>query len=163
MIKALTLIMVWLRLASMLGMVESQRPLHSAIASARLTSILAVDTTSWSSLSQGYSLLFIFFCFYFFWFLFISMVTSLVMLNYSYVIPFLDLTLVGILCWVGELLLMMIWMLNFISFIKHDTKRPYKWGWIQPPSRCIVGKHYRAFPQENSWLYDRMATTQSLL
>uniref|UniRef100_A0A803LDR8 Uncharacterized protein n=1 Tax=Chenopodium quinoa TaxID=63459 RepID=A0A803LDR8_CHEQI len=39
------------RLASMLGMVESQKPLHSAIASARLTSILALDSSCWSCLS----------------------------------------------------------------------------------------------------------------
>uniref|UniRef100_A0A803LP57 Protein NUCLEAR FUSION DEFECTIVE 6, chloroplastic/mitochondrial-like n=1 Tax=Chenopodium quinoa TaxID=63459 RepID=A0A803LP57_CHEQI len=41
------------RLASMLGMVESQKPLHSAIASARLTSILALDSSCWSCLSLG--------------------------------------------------------------------------------------------------------------
>ncbi|KNA22172.1 hypothetical protein SOVF_036470 isoform B [Spinacia oleracea] len=44
------------RLASMLGMVESQKPLHSAIASARLTSILALDSSCWSCLSLGFSL-----------------------------------------------------------------------------------------------------------
>ncbi|KAL2927464.1 Shikimate kinase [Bienertia sinuspersici] len=41
------------RLASMMGMVESQQPLHSAIASARLKSSLALDSSCWSCLSQG--------------------------------------------------------------------------------------------------------------
>ncbi|KMT00447.1 hypothetical protein BVRB_9g217490 isoform A [Beta vulgaris subsp. vulgaris] len=43
------------RLASMLGMVESQKPLHSAIASARLTSILALDSSCWSCLSLDFA------------------------------------------------------------------------------------------------------------
>ncbi|XP_057550862.1 uncharacterized protein LOC130828853 isoform X2 [Amaranthus tricolor] len=43
------------RLASMLGMVESQKPLHSAIASARLTSVLALDSSCWSCLSQDFA------------------------------------------------------------------------------------------------------------
>ncbi|CAO2813454.1 unnamed protein product [Amaranthus hypochondriacus] len=44
------------RLASMLGMVESQKPLHSAIASARLKSILSLDSSCWSQLSLGFAL-----------------------------------------------------------------------------------------------------------
>ncbi|GAB4837912.1 hypothetical protein Ancab_027438 [Ancistrocladus abbreviatus] len=43
------------RLASMLGTVESQKPLHTAIASARLKSIIAVDSTCWSWLSQDFA------------------------------------------------------------------------------------------------------------
>ncbi|PON57876.1 envelope glycoprotein [Parasponia andersonii] len=41
------------RIISALGSVESLMPLHSAIASARLKSNIAVDTTCWSCLSQG--------------------------------------------------------------------------------------------------------------
>ncbi|GAB4853900.1 hypothetical protein Ancab_018109 [Ancistrocladus abbreviatus] len=44
------------RLASMLGTVESLKPLHSTIASARLNSIVALDSTCWSWLSQGFAL-----------------------------------------------------------------------------------------------------------
>ncbi|XP_074313390.1 uncharacterized protein LOC141648560 isoform X2 [Silene latifolia] len=44
------------RLASaMVSVVESQKPLHSAIASARLNSILAMDSTCWSSLAQAFA------------------------------------------------------------------------------------------------------------
>ncbi|KAL9238206.1 hypothetical protein vseg_012666 [Gypsophila vaccaria] len=44
------------RLASALvSAVESQKPLHSAIASARLNSILALDSTCWSSLSIAFA------------------------------------------------------------------------------------------------------------
>lgn len=39
----------------MLGSVESMMPLHSAIASARLKSSIAVDSSCWSWLSQGIS------------------------------------------------------------------------------------------------------------
>ncbi|XP_072992267.1 uncharacterized protein [Typha latifolia] len=39
--------------ASSLGSVESLMPLHSAIASARLRSFIAVDSSCWSWLSQG--------------------------------------------------------------------------------------------------------------
>jgi hypothetical protein len=38
-----------------LGSVESMMPLHSAIASARLKSSIAVDSSYWSLLSQGTS------------------------------------------------------------------------------------------------------------
>ncbi|KAA8545975.1 hypothetical protein F0562_020574 [Nyssa sinensis] len=41
------------RIASVLGSIESMMPLHSAIASARLKSSIAADSTSWSWLSQG--------------------------------------------------------------------------------------------------------------
>ncbi|KAF8032313.1 hypothetical protein BT93_D1280 [Corymbia citriodora subsp. variegata] len=41
------------RVVSVLGSVESLMPLHSAIASARLKSNIAVDTRCWSWLSQG--------------------------------------------------------------------------------------------------------------
>ncbi|XP_024967838.1 uncharacterized protein LOC112507469 [Cynara cardunculus var. scolymus] len=41
------------RIVGALGMVESMMPLHSAIASARLKSSLAVNSTYWSWLSQG--------------------------------------------------------------------------------------------------------------
>ncbi|KAJ7978367.1 protein NUCLEAR FUSION DEFECTIVE 6, chloroplastic/mitochondrial-like [Quillaja saponaria] len=41
------------RILSVLGSVESMMPLHSAIASARLTSSIAVDSSCWSLLSQG--------------------------------------------------------------------------------------------------------------
>ncbi|GMN37393.1 hypothetical protein TIFTF001_006773 [Ficus carica] len=41
------------RIISALGSVESLMPLHSAIASARLKSNIAVDSTYWSCLSQG--------------------------------------------------------------------------------------------------------------
>ncbi|KAK9691078.1 hypothetical protein RND81_09G174500 [Saponaria officinalis] len=44
------------RLASaVVSIVESQKPLHSAIASARLNSILALDSTCWSSLSIAFA------------------------------------------------------------------------------------------------------------
>ncbi|XP_026659317.2 protein NONRESPONDING TO OXYLIPINS 2, mitochondrial-like isoform X1 [Phoenix dactylifera] len=39
--------------APALGCVESLMPLHSAIASARLRSFIAVDSSCWSWLSQG--------------------------------------------------------------------------------------------------------------
>ncbi|XP_059591828.1 protein NONRESPONDING TO OXYLIPINS 2, mitochondrial isoform X1 [Vitis vinifera] len=42
------------RILSALGSVESLMPLHSAVASARLKSFIAVDSTSWSWLSQGF-------------------------------------------------------------------------------------------------------------
>ncbi|XAR59540.1 hypothetical protein NMG60_11015411 [Bertholletia excelsa] len=42
-----------LRIASVLGSVESMMPLHSALASARLRSSIGVDSTCWSMLSQG--------------------------------------------------------------------------------------------------------------
>ncbi|PSS26047.1 Protein NUCLEAR FUSION DEFECTIVE 6 like [Actinidia chinensis var. chinensis] len=45
-----------LRIASVLGSVDSMMPLHSAIASARLKSNIAVDSTCWSWLSQGLTL-----------------------------------------------------------------------------------------------------------
>uniref|UniRef100_A0A2N9GCK2 Protein NUCLEAR FUSION DEFECTIVE 6, chloroplastic/mitochondrial-like n=1 Tax=Fagus sylvatica TaxID=28930 RepID=A0A2N9GCK2_FAGSY len=41
------------RVVSVLGSVESMMPLHSAIASARLKSSIAVDSSCWSWLSQG--------------------------------------------------------------------------------------------------------------
>ncbi|GMY17085.1 protein NONRESPONDING TO OXYLIPINS 2, mitochondrial isoform X1 [Fagus crenata] len=41
------------RVLSVLGSVESMMPLHSAIASARLKSSIAVDSSCWSWLSQG--------------------------------------------------------------------------------------------------------------
>ncbi|KAK8626817.1 hypothetical protein V6N13_134447 [Hibiscus sabdariffa] len=41
------------RILSALGGVESMMPLHSAIASARLQSSIAVDSSCWSWLSQG--------------------------------------------------------------------------------------------------------------
>ncbi|XP_022746999.1 uncharacterized protein LOC111296794 isoform X2 [Durio zibethinus] len=41
------------RIVSVLGGVESMIPLHSAIASARLKSSIAVDSSCWSWLSQG--------------------------------------------------------------------------------------------------------------
>ncbi|RVX12089.1 hypothetical protein CK203_010661 [Vitis vinifera] len=44
------------RILSALGSVESLMPLHSAVASARLKSFIAVDSTSWSWLSQGRAL-----------------------------------------------------------------------------------------------------------
>ncbi|MBA0855045.1 hypothetical protein Goshw_008422 [Gossypium schwendimanii] len=51
------------RIVSALGGVESMMPLHSAIASARLQSSIAVDSSFWSWLSQGsadfFSLLFV--------------------------------------------------------------------------------------------------------
>ncbi|BFG41529.1 hypothetical protein CerSpe_278050 [Prunus speciosa] len=40
------------RFVSLLGSMESMMPLHSAIASARLKSNIAVDSTCWSCLSQ---------------------------------------------------------------------------------------------------------------
>ncbi|XP_058190652.1 protein NONRESPONDING TO OXYLIPINS 2, mitochondrial isoform X1 [Rhododendron vialii] len=40
------------RIAAVLGSVESMMPLHSVIASARLRSSIAVDSTCWSLLSQ---------------------------------------------------------------------------------------------------------------
>ncbi|XP_022725301.1 protein NUCLEAR FUSION DEFECTIVE 6, chloroplastic/mitochondrial-like isoform X5 [Durio zibethinus] len=42
------------RIVSVLGGVESMIPLHSAIASARLQSSIAVDSSCWSWLSQEY-------------------------------------------------------------------------------------------------------------
>ncbi|PIA55724.1 hypothetical protein AQUCO_00700202v1 [Aquilegia coerulea] len=42
-----------LRMAMALGCVESLMPLHSAIASTRLKSIIAADSSCWSWLSQG--------------------------------------------------------------------------------------------------------------
>ncbi|CAL0304233.1 unnamed protein product [Lupinus luteus] len=42
-----------LRILSVTGSVESLMPLHSAIANARLTSNIALDSTCWSMLSQG--------------------------------------------------------------------------------------------------------------
>nr|DAD41282.1 TPA_asm: hypothetical protein HUJ06_015605 [Nelumbo nucifera] len=44
------------RMVMALGSVESLMPLHSAIASARLKSIIAVDSSCWSWLSQGLAL-----------------------------------------------------------------------------------------------------------
>ncbi|KAF4360067.1 hypothetical protein CsatB_023173 [Cannabis sativa] len=41
------------RVVAALGSVDSLMPLHSAIASARLKSNIAVDSTFWSCLSQG--------------------------------------------------------------------------------------------------------------
>ncbi|KAJ9537908.1 hypothetical protein OSB04_030641 [Centaurea solstitialis] len=41
------------RILGALGTVESMMPLHSAIASARLRSSIAVDSTCWSWLSHG--------------------------------------------------------------------------------------------------------------
>ncbi|KAA3462908.1 hypothetical protein CXB51_034097 [Gossypium anomalum] len=43
------------RIVSALGGLESMMPLHSAIASARLQSSIAVDSSCWSCLSQGFS------------------------------------------------------------------------------------------------------------
>ncbi|XP_030450232.2 protein NONRESPONDING TO OXYLIPINS 2, mitochondrial isoform X3 [Syzygium oleosum] len=43
------------RVVSVLGGVESLMPLHSAIASARLKSNIAVDTRCWSWLSQDFA------------------------------------------------------------------------------------------------------------
>ncbi|XP_074590912.1 uncharacterized protein LOC141846767 isoform X2 [Curcuma longa] len=43
-------------MAPALGSVESLMPLHSAIASARLKSFIAVDSSCWSWLSQGRAL-----------------------------------------------------------------------------------------------------------
>ncbi|XP_020085081.1 protein NUCLEAR FUSION DEFECTIVE 6, chloroplastic/mitochondrial [Ananas comosus] len=42
--------------AAALGSVESLMPLHSAVASARLRSFIAVDSSCWSWLSQGRAL-----------------------------------------------------------------------------------------------------------
>ncbi|KAJ4964713.1 hypothetical protein NE237_016562 [Protea cynaroides] len=42
--------------AMVLGSLESLMPLHSAIASTRLVSIIAVDSRCWSWLSQGLAL-----------------------------------------------------------------------------------------------------------
>ncbi|KAL8189154.1 hypothetical protein R6Q57_028720 [Mikania cordata] len=42
------------RIIGALGTVESMMPLHSAIASARLRSIIGVESTCWSWLSQVY-------------------------------------------------------------------------------------------------------------
>ncbi|TKY67559.1 hypothetical protein E2542_SST10453 [Spatholobus suberectus] len=42
-----------LRVLSVVRSVESLMPLHSTIASARLTSNIAFDSTCWSSLSRG--------------------------------------------------------------------------------------------------------------
>ncbi|KVH93248.1 uncharacterized protein LOC112516587 isoform X2 [Cynara cardunculus var. scolymus] len=44
------------RILGALGTVESMMPLHSAIASARLRSSIAVDSTCWSWLSQDFGL-----------------------------------------------------------------------------------------------------------
>ncbi|XP_052199196.1 protein NONRESPONDING TO OXYLIPINS 2, mitochondrial isoform X2 [Diospyros lotus] len=44
-----------LRIAAVLGSVETMMPLHSAIASARLRSSIAVDSTCWSWLSQDFA------------------------------------------------------------------------------------------------------------
>ncbi|XP_043712383.1 protein NONRESPONDING TO OXYLIPINS 2, mitochondrial-like isoform X1 [Telopea speciosissima] len=44
------------RMVMALGSVESLMPLHSAIASTRLVSIIAVDSSCWSWLSQGLAL-----------------------------------------------------------------------------------------------------------
>ncbi|MQL84284.1 hypothetical protein Taro_016777 [Colocasia esculenta] len=44
-------------ICSAVGIVESLMPLHSAIASARLKSFIAVDSSCWSWLSQGTCLL----------------------------------------------------------------------------------------------------------
>ncbi|XP_048317706.1 protein NONRESPONDING TO OXYLIPINS 2, mitochondrial isoform X1 [Ziziphus jujuba] len=44
------------RIVTVLGSVESLMPLHSAIASARLKSSIAMDSTCWSCLSQGLGL-----------------------------------------------------------------------------------------------------------
>ncbi|GAV69992.1 hypothetical protein CFOL_v3_13491 [Cephalotus follicularis] len=41
------------RVVAAMGSVESLMPLHTAIASARLKSIIAVDSCCWSWLSQG--------------------------------------------------------------------------------------------------------------
>ncbi|XP_050264471.1 protein NONRESPONDING TO OXYLIPINS 2, mitochondrial isoform X2 [Quercus robur] len=46
------------RVVSVLGSVESMMPLHSAIASARLKSNIAIDSSCWSWLSQGTSISF---------------------------------------------------------------------------------------------------------
>ncbi|KAF9620358.1 hypothetical protein IFM89_011093 [Coptis chinensis] len=46
------------RIAMVLGCVESLMPLHSAIASARLKSSIAADSSCWSWLSQGKILIF---------------------------------------------------------------------------------------------------------
>ncbi|KAG4209378.1 hypothetical protein ERO13_A03G194400v2 [Gossypium hirsutum] len=43
------------RIVSALGGVESMMPLHSAIASARLQSNIAVDSSFWSWLSQDFA------------------------------------------------------------------------------------------------------------
>ncbi|XP_038723736.1 protein NUCLEAR FUSION DEFECTIVE 6, mitochondrial isoform X2 [Tripterygium wilfordii] len=43
------------RVVSALGTVESLMPLHSAIASARLRSSIAVDSSCWSWLSQDFA------------------------------------------------------------------------------------------------------------
>ncbi|KAF6166654.1 hypothetical protein GIB67_005516 [Kingdonia uniflora] len=43
------------RIAKALGGAESLMPLHSAIASARLISIIAADSSCWSSLSQDFA------------------------------------------------------------------------------------------------------------
>ncbi|KAL9418100.1 hypothetical protein AB3S75_041003 [Citrus x aurantiifolia] len=43
------------RVLSALGSVESLMPLHSAIASSRLKSSIAVDSTCWSWLSQDFA------------------------------------------------------------------------------------------------------------
>ncbi|GMH16254.1 hypothetical protein Nepgr_018095 [Nepenthes gracilis] len=43
------------RLASVLGTLESQKPLHTATATSRLKSIIAVDSSCWSWLSQDFA------------------------------------------------------------------------------------------------------------
>ncbi|KAA3482354.1 protein NUCLEAR FUSION DEFECTIVE 6, chloroplastic/mitochondrial isoform X1 [Gossypium australe] len=59
------------RIVSALGGVESMMPLHSAIASARLQSSIAVDSSFWSWLSQG-SYFYYFFGFFPYFFLCIN-------------------------------------------------------------------------------------------
>ncbi|KAI8007943.1 hypothetical protein LOK49_LG07G00597 [Camellia lanceoleosa] len=44
------------RVVSMLASVESMMPLHSAIAFARLRSNIAVDSSCWSLLSEGFAI-----------------------------------------------------------------------------------------------------------
>ena len=56
-------ILFFFRILSALVSVESLMPLHSAVASARLKSFIAVDSTTWSWLSQGVFLLLFKFCF----------------------------------------------------------------------------------------------------
>ena len=50
------LLLLFFRVVSVLGSVESMMPLHSAIASARLKSNIAIDSSCWSWLSQGTSI-----------------------------------------------------------------------------------------------------------
>ncbi|XXG45621.1 hypothetical protein AAC387_Pa02g0660 [Persea americana] len=44
------------RISLALGCMESLMPLHSAVASSRLKSILGVGSNSWSCLSQGFAM-----------------------------------------------------------------------------------------------------------